>query len=327
MLNIKLFSPVSFRIQKYITIFAASTNLEFSEVIHLINTQGTMKRVLLSLLVSFMFVLGASAMGYREARERAWFLTDKMAYELNLSPAQYDRAYEINLDYFLHMRSPSDCSGHYWRYRDADLRCILFDWQYRRYCALDYFFRPVRWHRSAWFFPVCNHYRHNHYYFKRPQIYVTYRGGRWHNRKSKDRSPYYGMHFKKGHGMRDHYKPLKPGWRGHDDDDDDDDRRGHHPVQRPAWARPARPVMRPEGGSKRPHVVRPARDYIKKDKPKRGYGNSNSFREKSPRSFGHPNSFRDKSDKRSVFKSSRGNSGERYKSRAVRRHRESDDRD
>lgn len=285
-----------------------------------------MKRVLLSLLVSFVFALGASAMGYREARERAWFLTDKMAYELNLSPAQYDRAYEINLDYFLHMRSPSDCSGHYWRYRDADLRCILFDWQYRRYCSLDYFFRPVRWHRSSWYFPVCSHYKHNHYYFSRPQIYVTYRGGRWHNRKSRDRSPYYGMHFKKGRGMRDHYKHLKPGWRGHndDDDDDDDDDRRRHPEQRPAWARPARPAMRPESDKRRPSVVRPSRDYIKKDKLKRGYGNQNSFREKSPRTFGHSNSFRNKSEKRSVSKPLRRSSVERHKSRPSQQFRNRD---
>ena len=52
------------------------------------------------------------AMDYEEARQRAWFLTDKMAYELNLTPEQYDIAYEINLDYLMSIRTASDCSGY-----------------------------------------------------------------------------------------------------------------------------------------------------------------------------------------------------------------------
>ena len=77
------------------------------------------------------------AMDYEEARQRAWFLTDKMAYELNLTPEQYDRAYEINLDYLMSIRTASDCSGYYWEYRNADLRCILFDWQYNLFRTID----------------------------------------------------------------------------------------------------------------------------------------------------------------------------------------------
>ena len=38
-----------------------------------------------------------SAMSYEQAREQALFLTDKMAYELNLTEEQYDAAYEIIL--------------------------------------------------------------------------------------------------------------------------------------------------------------------------------------------------------------------------------------
>ena len=51
-----------------------------------------MKRYLLTLLIVLAGTLSAKALSYSEARDRAWFLTDKMAYELNLTPDQYDRA-------------------------------------------------------------------------------------------------------------------------------------------------------------------------------------------------------------------------------------------
>ena len=47
-----------------------------------------MKRLLLS-LVLLIAASALHAMSYREAREYAYFLTDKMAYELNLTPEQY----------------------------------------------------------------------------------------------------------------------------------------------------------------------------------------------------------------------------------------------
>ena len=43
--------------------------------------------------------------GYEEARRQALFLSDKMAYELGLSDAQYQAVYEINLDYLLICRA------------------------------------------------------------------------------------------------------------------------------------------------------------------------------------------------------------------------------
>lgn len=164
-----------------------------------------MKRILLTLIMFCAAWFGVKAMSYEDARRQAWFLTDKMAYELNLTPDQYDRAYEINLDYFMSLRSPGDCTGPYWSYRDYDLRCVLFDWQYNLYRTLDYFFRPVRWVRSRWYYPVTHHYRYGYYYFDRPAIYVSYRGGGWRRRSHNDRSPYYGMHFDRGQGMRDRY--------------------------------------------------------------------------------------------------------------------------
>ena len=104
-----------------------------------------MKRLLLLLILTLTTAGGIKAMSYEQARREAWFLTDKMAYELNLTPTQFDCAYRVNLDYLMSINTASDCYGYYWSYRDDDLRCILFDWQYALYSSLDYFYRPVRW--------------------------------------------------------------------------------------------------------------------------------------------------------------------------------------
>lgn len=188
-----------------------------------------MKRLLVIFMTAVLAWCSSKAMSYEEARDRAWFLTDKMAYELNLTPEQYDRAYQVNLDYLMSVRTASDIYSHGWRYRDADLRCILFDWQYKLYTSLDYFFRPLRWVHAAWHYPICDHYRRGYYYFHRPTVYISYRGGMWHRRGHNDVSPYRRMRFSQGHGMRDRY---------HSND--------QRPIHRPEYGRPARP-NRPDG--------------------------------------------------------------------------------
>jgi hypothetical protein len=154
--------------------------------------------------------LAANALNYDDARESAWFLTDKMAYELNLTPEQYDMAYQVNLEYFLNIRTASDCTGRYWTYRNADLRYILFDWQYELYTSLEYFYRPIRWITSGWRFVIFDRYRSGYYYYNRPTVYVSYKGGLWKNRRPKDKSPFRDVNFRKGPGMRDNYNGKRP---------------------------------------------------------------------------------------------------------------------
>ena len=55
----------------------------------------------------------ASAMSYEQARQQALFLTDKMAYELNLTEDQYEAAYEVNLDYLMSVDTYDDLYGAY----------------------------------------------------------------------------------------------------------------------------------------------------------------------------------------------------------------------
>lgn len=71
-----------------------------------------------------MTVTSASAMSYEQARQQALFLTDKMAYELNLTDDQYEAAYETNLDYLMSVNTVDDLYGVYWRQRNLDLSYI-----------------------------------------------------------------------------------------------------------------------------------------------------------------------------------------------------------
>lgn len=213
-----------------------------------------MKRLLLLLILTLATASGIKAMSYEQARREAWFLTDKMAYELNLTPTQFDCAYRVNLDYLMSINTASDCYGYYWSYRDDDLRCILFDWQYALYSSLDYFYRPVRWLRYAWYFPVCDHYRRGYYYFERPAIYISYRGGMWTRRGHNDISPYRRYSFRPGRGMRDNIPGARPIRRP----EPGRPNRGYRPEKpndnyRPGYApRPERPgrgeAGRPAGG-------------------------------------------------------------------------------
>ena len=50
-----------------------------------------------------VMTMSANAMSYTAAKNEALFLSDKMAYELNLTASQYDRVYEINLDYLMNL--------------------------------------------------------------------------------------------------------------------------------------------------------------------------------------------------------------------------------
>lgn len=143
-----------------------------------------MKRYIITLLLAMTAWMSANAMSYERAREEALYLTDKMAYELNLNDQQYNDAYEINLDYFLCLNSERDLYEDYLTYRLTDLNYILHDWQYRLLMASDYFVRPVIWRSGAWFFPIYGYYNHGHYYYSRPSVYFSYHGGHGHRHYS-----------------------------------------------------------------------------------------------------------------------------------------------
>lgn len=137
-----------------------------------------MKRLFTAFALLLTFTLSISAMSYEQARNQALFLTDKMAYELNLTDQQYEAAYEINLDYLMRIDNADDLYGAYWRQRDLDLSYILLDWQYRAYVDASYFYRPLYWNGGYWHFGIYARYPHrDFFYFGCPNFVWTYSGG------------------------------------------------------------------------------------------------------------------------------------------------------
>ena len=138
-----------------------------------------MKKMMI-LAVMMVMTISANAMSYNAAKNEALFLSNKMAYELNLTAAQYEAVYEINLDYLMSLNGHGDVFGIWWDRRNADLRFVLNSWQYDKYVALSHFYRPVAWKAGGWTFAVYAHYNRGHFYNAHPTVFVTYKGG--HNR-------------------------------------------------------------------------------------------------------------------------------------------------
>ena len=165
-----------------------------------------MKRILFMLFAVIMSTAVChAAMSNSKVRKETRFLTDKMAYELNLNTAQYNDVYEINYDFISGVRYLMDdvLRGEEWalnRYydyldiRNDDLRWVLSRRQYSRFMQASYFFRPIYvsgWH---WSFRIYVTYTNpNHFYYPRPYHYRTYCGG--HNRVHYHNVSYYrGRH-------------------------------------------------------------------------------------------------------------------------------------
>ena len=150
-----------------------------------------------ALMTMLTVSISVNAMSYEQARNEALFLTDKMAYELNLTDEQYEAAYEINLDYLMGVTGRDNVFGTYWERRNLDLSYILLEWQWNAFVAATYFYRPLYWEAGYWHFGIYRRYPHRDYfYFGRPHFYVTYHGAHaWH------RVGGHGYY----HGHRDHF--------------------------------------------------------------------------------------------------------------------------
>ncbi len=173
-----------------------------------------MKKMMFTLIAMLTIAASANAMSYEQARNEALFLTDKMAYELNLSDAQYEAAYEINLDYLMGVTSQYDVFGPYWERRNLDLSYILFSWQWDLFRAATYFYRPLVWDAGYWHFSVYARYPHRDYfYFGRPHFYVSYRGGHsWRMNGGRSYYEHHRDHYRPGNPRRDEHFGMRSGW-------------------------------------------------------------------------------------------------------------------
>lgn len=180
-----------------------------------------MKRILFILLATLSTAVcsaGTNAMSNSKVRKETRFLTDKMAYELNLSIEQYNDVYEINYDFISGVRYVMDdvLYGNEWalnRYydyldvRNDDLRWVLSSRQYARFMQAEYFYRPIYTSGNRWYFRVYVTYtNHNHFYFPRPYHYRTYVGGHYrthHNNVSYYRGRYKHPFYNGSYRIRD----------------------------------------------------------------------------------------------------------------------------
>ena len=136
----------------------------------------TMKKIL-TMVMMMAIAISAAAMPYNTARNEALFLADKMAYELGLTATQYEAVYEINLDYLLNVDTRADVFGFWWEVRNRDLRYVLSTWQYDRFMASEWFYRPVVWGTGGWTFSIYTRYGVGRMFYHRPAVFVTFKGG------------------------------------------------------------------------------------------------------------------------------------------------------
>lgn len=173
-----------------------------------------MKRAILISVALLVGIMTCSAgMSKSRIRKEARFLTDKMAYELNLTTLQYNDVYEINYDFIYDVNEYMDevIRGYEWALdnyyyyldlRNDDLRWVLSARQYDAMMDIDYFYRPIYVRDNKWSFRIHLRYTNfNFFYFDKPYHYKTYIGG--HARPSWHAPSYYkGRH----HGI--HHKPA-----------------------------------------------------------------------------------------------------------------------
>ena len=154
-------------------------------------------------------VSASSSLSLSKVRTHARFLTDRMAYELDLSPMQYDDCYEINFDFIYAVAASMNDVVHgyydaidgYYRYldyRNADLRYVLNTQQYIRFMSKEYFYRPIYTSGSSWNFRVYTIYSNtSFYYYDAPTIFRDYRGG--HSRSYYSNGYYNNRYQSSGH--------------------------------------------------------------------------------------------------------------------------------
>ena len=142
-----------------------------------------MKKMMVMAMMMVM-TISANAMSYTAAKNEALFLSDKMAYELNLTASQYEDVYEINLDYLMSVSGRNDAYGTWWKRRNTDLKYVLTAWQYEKYMDKSYFYRPLTWKNGSWTYNVRSHYSTGSHFKSRPASFASYKGG---NNKKSDR--------------------------------------------------------------------------------------------------------------------------------------------
>ena len=170
-----------------------------------------MKKTLVTLaMILVALTTQVFGMSLSNVRTHARFISDRMAYELDLSPAQYDDCYEINFDFIYTAErimddvvyGYSDAIDAYYRLldnRNEDMRYVLSARQFAKFMKLDYFYRPIYSTGRTWNFRVYTIYSNRKFfYYDAPTVYKTYKGG--HSSKN---------YYQNRHKVEIHKSPVK----------------------------------------------------------------------------------------------------------------------
>lgn len=171
-----------------------------------------MKKMFLTLALTMMSIATMLGMSTSKIRNHARFLTDRMAYELDLTPHQYDDVYEINYDYIFWV--DKIMNDVVYGYRDAiedyydllderndDLRYVLTNRQYRNFLDCVYFYRPIYTNGRGWNFRIYTTYsNYTFFYYDAPRHYKSYAGAHSHHKLGHS---HYADHYK--HQSNDRY--------------------------------------------------------------------------------------------------------------------------
>ena len=161
------------------------------------------KKLLILALFAICGMSASFSMSRARASEEADFLTDKMAYELGLTQAQWADVYEINYDYFRALDHLGRSYAHESRLRDSKLKYVLTAAQWDKYLTVSYFITPVKAGISDWIFTVYNHYKRNLFYYDSRHIVDVYRG------KHRKHTTFYQNRY------QPRYRPTAPVGRSH----------------------------------------------------------------------------------------------------------------
>lgn len=221
-------------------------------------------------LAVFAISVDMMALTRSKVREYARFLSDRMAYELDLSSGQYDDCYEINYDFInavgdlldgMESGDPRTFEDYYLYldYRNEDLSYVLSSYQYSRFLSTESFFRPFCIYEGAWAFrPYMVYTNRNYFYRALPFGYNGYYGT--HARRYYSAGFYVGRYagphydFVPIRRQRDygtfHRRDFGPVYSGHGNPARPSSRPGPGSVEPKAG--PGRPQSRPGGNHARP---------------------------------------------------------------------------
>ena len=175
-----------------------------------------MKKLMLTAILAILSMTQMFALSTSSLRNHARFISDRMAYELDLTPRQYDDIYEINFDFLYQVNrimddvvyGYRDAIDRYYEYlddRNDDIRYVLTSRQYRRFLDCEYFYRPLYSTGRQWSFRIYTIYSNRtFFYFDAPLHFKTYVGA--HCRAKYATRDYYMRRYERQ--MHDRYAPF-----------------------------------------------------------------------------------------------------------------------